>query len=163
MQSRIKNTGTKFTFNSQAVISNTQSLDVWTPFPLPVLHLCLFFFWGCVGSLLLRAGFLQSRRAGATLRCGARASHCGGFSLLRSTGSKARRLQQLWHLGSVGVACRLQSTGSVVVANGLSCSEACGIFPDQGSNLCPCTGRRILNHCATREACICVFDIGVIL
>ena len=25
-------------------------------------------------------GFLQLRRAGATLRCGARASHCGGFS-----------------------------------------------------------------------------------
>ena len=27
--------------------------------------------------------------------------------------------------------------GSVVVAHGLSCSAACGIFPDQGSNLCP--------------------------
>ena len=36
----------------------------------------------------------------------------------------------------------LQSTdsrraGSVVVAHGLSCSVACGIFPDQGSNPCP--------------------------
>ena len=28
-------------------------------------------------------------------------------------------------------------SGSVVVAHGLSCSAACGIFPDQGSNLCP--------------------------
>ena len=28
-------------------------------------------------------------------------------------------------------------TGSVVVAHGLSCSAACGIFPDRGSNLCP--------------------------
>ena len=27
--------------------------------------------------------------------------------------------------------------GSVVVARGPSCSAACGIFPDQGSNLCP--------------------------
>ena len=27
----------------------------------------------------------------------------------------------------------LQSTGSVVVAHGLSGPEACGIFPDQGS------------------------------
>ena len=27
--------------------------------------------------------------------------------------------------------------GSVVVAHGLSCSVACGIFPDQGSNPCP--------------------------
>ena len=29
----------------------------------------------------------------------------------------------------------LESTGSVVVTHGLSCSEACGIFPDQGLNL----------------------------
>ena len=28
-------------------------------------------------------------------------------------------------------------TVSVVVAHGLSCSEACGIFPDRESNLCP--------------------------
>ena len=27
--------------------------------------------------------------------------------------------------------------GSVIVAHGPSCSAACGIFPDQGSNLCP--------------------------
>ena len=31
----------------------------------------------------------------------------------------------------------LQSAGLVVVAHGLSCSVACGIFPDQGSNPCP--------------------------
>ena len=42
-------------------------------------HFFLIFF-GWVGSLLLRAGFLSLRRAGATLRRGARASHCGGFS-----------------------------------------------------------------------------------
>ena len=29
-----------------------------------------------------------------------------------------------------------RSTDSVAVAHGLSCSKACGIFPDQGSNLC---------------------------
>ena len=46
-------------------------------------------------------------------------------------------LQQLWHVGSVVVAGRLQSADSVVVAHGLSCSAACGIFPDQGSNPCP--------------------------
>ena len=38
------------------------------------------------------------------------------------------------------------------MVRGLSCSSACGIFPDQGSNPCPCIGRQILNHCATREA-----------
>ena len=31
----------------------------------------------------------------------------------------------------------LRGAGSVVVAHGLSCSAACGIFPDQGSNPCP--------------------------
>ena len=37
------------------------------------------------------------------------------------------------------------------MAHGPSCSAACGIFPDQGSNPGPCIGRQILNHCATRE------------
>ena len=49
-------------------------------------------------------------------------SRCAGLSLLRplllrSTGSRR--------------------AGSVAVAHGSSCSAACGIFPDQGSNLCP--------------------------
>ena len=49
-------------------------------------------------------------------------SQCAGLSLsrpllLRSTGSRR--------------------AGSVVVAHGPSCSAACGIFPDQGSNPCP--------------------------
>ena len=49
-------------------------------------------------------------------------SRCAGLSLsqpllLRSTGSRC--------------------AGSVVVAHGPSCSTACGIFPDQGSNPCP--------------------------
>ena len=46
----------------------------------------------------------------------------------------------VWFLGS-----RAQ-TGSVVVADGLSCSMACGIFLDQGSNLCLRTVRQILYH-----------------
>ena len=33
-------------------------------------------------------------------------------------------------------APRLQSAGSIIVAHGLSCSTACGIFRTQGSNLC---------------------------
>ena len=49
-------------------------------------------------------------------------SRCAGLSLswpllLRSTGSRR--------------------AGSVVVAHGPSCSAACGIFPEQGSNPCP--------------------------
>ena len=46
---------------------------------------------------------------------------------------------------------RLSGTGSVVVALGLGCSKIRGIFPDQGSNLCPCVGRRILIRCATKS------------
>ena len=45
--------------------------------------------------------------------------------------------QQLWHVGSAVVARGVQSAGSVVVVHGLSCSAACGIFSDQGSNPCP--------------------------
>ena len=52
-------------------------------------------------------------------------------------GLQAHGLQQLWHAGSAVVARGLQSTGSAVVAHRLHCSAARGIFPDQGSNLCP--------------------------
>ena len=58
-------------------------------------------------------------------------------SLVAEHGLQARGLQQLWHTGSVVVARGLQSTGSVVVVHRLSCSMACGIFPDQGLNPCP--------------------------
>ena len=57
--------------------------------------------------------------------------------LVAEHGVQARGLQQLWHAGSVVVARGLQSSGSAVVAHGLSCSVACGIFPDQGLNPCP--------------------------
>ena len=49
-------------------------------------------------------------------------------------------------------AQELQLLGSVVVAHGLSCFEACGIFPDQGSNLCPLLWQADSYHGATREA-----------
>jgi len=40
-------------------------------------------------------------------------------------------------VGSAVVAPRLQSTGSIAVVHGLSCSEASWIFLDQGLNPCP--------------------------
>ena len=66
---------------------------------------------------------------------------CTAFSLqglrpLWSVGPRACGLQQLRHMGSVIVASRLSSTGSVVVVLRLSRSVACGIFTDQGSNPC---------------------------
>ena len=35
----------------------------------------------------------------------------------------------------LGLCCCMQA--SVVVVHGLSCSAACGIFPDQGADPCP--------------------------
>ena len=73
------------------------------------------FIFGCVGSSLLRVGFLLLRRAGATLRCGAWASHCNGFSYCRA-----------WALGvraSVVVARGLSSCGSRALERRLS---SCG-------------------------------------
>ena len=69
-------------------------------------------------------------------RCCMRASHCGGLSCCRA-----------WVLGtwaSVAVAHGLSSCGSWAperrlssCAHGSSCSTACGILLDQGSNPCP--------------------------
>ena len=75
-----------------------------------------FFFWLCWVFVSVRGLSLVAARGGhSSLRC-------AGLSLswpllLRSTGSIR--------------------AGSVVVAHGPSCSAACGIFPDQGSNPCP--------------------------
>ena len=71
-------------------------------------------------------------------------SSCGqwGYSLSWCTGFSLRwllllRIVDSGHMGSVAVACRLWNTAPVVIMYELSCSSACGIFPDQGSNLCP--------------------------
>ena len=62
-----------------------------------------------------------------------------GFSLVAASGGhSSSRCPDL----SLSRPLLLRSTGSrragsVVVAHGPSCSTACGIFPDQGSNLCP--------------------------
>ena len=58
-------------------------------------------------------------------------------ALVDSVGSRARWPRQLQYVGSVVAACGLWSAGSVVMAHRLSCSTACGIFPDQRSNQCP--------------------------
>ena len=78
-------------------------------------HLCLCWTFVAVWT------FLQLEWVGATLwswcagfSCGAQTLQCAGSS---SCGSQAPRHKL------------------VVAAQGLSCSIACGIFPDQGSNL----------------------------
>ena len=61
--------------------------------------------------------------------------------LLRSTGSRAHGLQELWHMGSLVVAC------------GLSCPVACGILvPWSGTEpTVPCIGSWLLNPWTTRQ------------
>ena len=59
-------------------------------------------------------------------------SRCAGLSLLRPL-----TIAPLTIAVSLVAKHRLRRAGSVIVAHGLSCSAACGIFPDQGSNLCP--------------------------
>ena len=62
-----------------------------------------------------------------------RASHCGGFSCCGAQAPGRTGFSSC--VGSVVVAPGLESTGSAVVAQGLSCSVACGIIPDERSNL----------------------------
>ena len=57
-------------------------------------------------------------------------SQCGDHSSSRCTGLSLSRPLLLRSTGS-------RRAGSVIVAHGPSCSAACGIFPDQGSNLRP--------------------------
>ena len=73
-----------------------------------------FYFW-LHGSSLLLAGFLQLGRAGATLRCCAWASHCGGFSCCGA--------QALGTRATVVVAHGLSSCGSQALEHRLS---SCG-------------------------------------
>ena len=83
---------------------------------LEILFIYLFIF-GCVGSSFAVRGLSLVAASG-----GHSSSRCAGLSLSRpllsrSTGSRR--------------------AGSAIVAHGPSCSAACGIFPDQGSNPCP--------------------------
>ena len=54
----------------------------------------------------------------------------GGHSSSRCVGLSLSRALLLRSTGS-------RRAGSIVVAHGPSCSAACGVFPDQGSNPCP--------------------------
>ena len=85
-------------------------------------------------------GFPWLWRAGSTLRCGARVSHCSGFSCCRA-----------WALGmwaSVVVARGLQQ----LWLTGLVAPRHVGSSQARARTRVPCIGRQTPNHCATREA-----------
>ena len=104
------------------------------------------------GSSLLCAGFLQLLRAGATLCCRARASHCGGFFYC-GVWALGTRAQQLWLAGSRAQAQQLWCTGLVALRH-VGSSRA------RDRTHVPCIGSRILNHCATREVLFFIFIFG---
>ena len=74
---------------------------------------------GCVASSLL-CGLLQLRSPGFLMQW---------LLLVQSAGSGAA--------GASSCGSQALIAGSVVVAHGLSCSVARGIFPEQGLNQCP--------------------------
>ena len=102
---------------------------------------------------------------------------CAGFSLrwllqLRSTGSRragfsscSRRAQQLWLVcfSSCGMQAQLLwLMGSRVQAQQLWCTglvapQHVGSSWTRARTRVPCIGRRILNHCTTREALLKLF------
>ena len=81
------------------------------------IYLFLYLFLAVLGLHFCARAFSSCGKRGATHHRGVRASSLSRPFLLRSTGSRR--------------------AGSVAVAHGPSCSAACGIFPDQGSNPCP--------------------------
>ena len=91
-----------------------------------------FFIYGCAGSSPLCEASLQLWQAGATLHCGARASHHRVFSCCGAQVSDAQA-QQLWLTGPVA-------------------PRHVGSSQTRARTCVPCSGRQILNHCATREA-----------
>ena len=98
----------------------------------PLLSFKLFFFFFNLFILVLAA---------LGLHCCTRAfSSCGELGLLfiamRALLIVVASLVAKHRLQARGLQ-QVQRMGSVVVAQGLSCSTARGIFPDQGSNLCP--------------------------
>ena len=110
---------------------------------------------------MLRAGFLWLQRAGATLRCGARASHCGGFSCCgaRALGARASVVaaRGLSSCGSRALGRRLSSWWHT----GLAAPRHVGSSQTRARTRVPCISRWILNHCATREALFHILKAGI--
>ena len=104
-----------FIFKVLSVIYFLSRVELCSGVLFLFLKFIYLFIFGCVGSSLLCPGFLQLRRAGATLCCGTRASHCGGFSCCGA------RALGMW--ASVVVECGLSSCGSRALERRLS---SCG-------------------------------------
>ena len=94
----------------------------------PVAFSCIFkiIYFILAGSLLL-CGLSLVAGSRVYSSCGEQASRCSGFSSCEAWSPG--------HMAAAAATPQLSSTGSIVVEQELSCSEACDIFPDQESNL----------------------------
>ena len=102
--------------NERQVLKSQVYIYIYIFFNFIYLFIYLFYLWLCWVFVSVRGLSLVAASGGHS------SSRCAGLSLsrpllLRSTGSRR--------------------AGSVIVAHGPSCSAACGIFPDPGSNPCP--------------------------
>ena len=88
------------------------------------IYLFIYLFLAVSGLRFVRGLSLVAASGGHS------SSWCGGHSSSRCAGLSLSRPLLLRGTGS-------RRAGSAVVAHGPSCSAACGIFPDQGSNPCP--------------------------
>ena len=95
------------------------------------LKFIYLFIYGCVGSSFLCEGFLQLWQAGATLHCGARASHYRWIRLVFESPIYLHRGENsLEGLGNSG--CR-ETSDNTNTADGLhSVTPACTCLPSLG-------------------------------
>ena len=100
------------------------------------LKFIYLFIIGCAGSLLLSRLSSSCGERRLLSSCGEQASPCSGLfhSGAQAIGNKG--FSDCGVRASPVVAPGLQGIGPVVGVHGLSCSAACRIFPDQGSNPC---------------------------
>ena len=124
-------------------------------FPFTFFCVCVWLHW----VFLAVHGLSLVVASGATLHCGARASHCGGFSCCRARPLGVR--------ASVVAACGLSRCGTRALesASFSNCSawaqqlwctalvapQHVGSSWTRDQTRVPCIGRQILNHSATRE------------
>jgi len=99
-----------------------------------------FWLWWIFVAVCRLSLFAASR--GLLCRYGARASHCSDFSCSRAQA-----------LGCLGFSsCGSWATGSIVVAQGLSCSTVCGIFLTGIKPMSPALAGRFFTDWTIREA-----------
>ena len=119
------------------------------------LYSFFFFFLAALGLHRCARAFLQllraTRLATKQLFVAVLRLLIAVASLVVEHGLQVDGLWQLQHMGSAVVARGLQSAGSVVWHTVLVAPQHVGSSRTRDQTRVPCIGRRILNHCTTKE------------